>query len=124
MSTEPAPGSVRVDYDGHLAVITIDRADRLNAMSDFMEGQFWAAWEEVDGRDDVYCVLWRAEGRAFSAGRDVSELGNRGPGESDYQYIATGHAFTHRFLIPPARPRGLRDPGVVHRRHVGTVPVV
>ena len=54
--------------------------------------------------DDVYCVLWRAEGRAFSAGRDVSELGNRGAGESDYQYIAFGHGKTHRFLVPPRVP--------------------
>jgi enoyl-CoA hydratase/carnithine racemase len=95
---------VRVDYDGHLAVLTVDRPEQLNAMSDFMEGQFWAAFEELEQRDDVYCVLWRAEGRAFSAGRDVTELGNRGPGESDYRYIATGHGFTHRFLVPPRVP--------------------
>jgi enoyl-CoA hydratase/carnithine racemase len=97
-------GEVRVDYDGHLAVLTVDRPEQLNAMSDFMEGQFWAAFEELEQRDDVYCVLWRAEGRAFSAGRDVTELGNRGPGESDYRYIATGHGFTHRFLVPPRVP--------------------
>ena len=48
--------------------------------------------------------MWRAEGRAFSAGRDVSELGNRGDGESDYQYIAFGHGKTHRFLVPPRVP--------------------
>jgi enoyl-CoA hydratase/carnithine racemase len=97
-------GEVRVDYDGHLAVLTVDRPEQLNAMSDFMEGQFWAAFEELERREDVYCVLWRAEGRAFSAGRDVSELGNRGPGESDYHYIATGHGFTHRFLVAPRVP--------------------
>jgi enoyl-CoA hydratase len=104
VSTTTSPGSVRVDYEDHLAVITVDRPDRLNAMSDFMEGQFWGAFEEVGRRDDVYCVLWRAEGRAFSAGRDVAELGNRGPGESDYEYIAIGHGFTHRFLVPPRVP--------------------
>ena len=49
-------------------------------------------------------MLWRAEGRAFSAGRDVSELGNRAPGESDYHYIAFGHGKTHRFLVPPRVP--------------------
>jgi enoyl-CoA hydratase/carnithine racemase len=97
-------GAVRVEYDGHLAVLTLDRPDQLNAMSDHMERQLWAAFEELETRDDVYCVLWRAEGRAFSAGRDVSELGNRGEGESDYQYIAFGHGNTHRFLVPPRVP--------------------
>ena len=36
------------------------------------------ASRELEARDDVYCVLWRAEGRAFSTGRGVGELGNRG----------------------------------------------
>ena len=64
-------GEVRVAYDGHLAVLTLDRPEQLNAMSDHMEQQLWSAFEELEARDDVYCVLWRAEGRAFSAGRDV-----------------------------------------------------
>ena len=97
-------GAVRVEYEDHLAILTLDRPEQLNAMSDHMEGQLWAAFEELEARDDVYCVLWRAEGRAFSAGRDVSELGNRAPGESDYQYIAFGHGKTHRFLVPPRVP--------------------
>ena len=97
-------GAVRVEYEDHLAILTLDRPEQLNAMSDHMEGQLWAAFEELDARDDIYCVLWRAEGRAFSAGRDVSELGNRAPGESDYHYIAFGHGKTHRFLVPPRVP--------------------
>ena len=97
-------GAVRLEYDGHLAILTLDRPEQLNAMSDHMEGELWAAFEELDARDDVYCVLWRAEGRTFSAGRDVGELGNRPPGVSDYSYIAFGHGKTHRFLVPPRVP--------------------
>ena len=97
-------GSVRVDYDGHVAVLTVDRPDRLNAMSDAMEDKFFAALEEIVARDDVRCVLWRAEGRAFSSGRDLKDLGNRAPGQSDYHYIHRGHAATHRLLVPPKVP--------------------
>src|SRR6476619_4964758 len=97
-------GAVRLEYDGHLAILTLDRPEQLNAMSDHMEGQLWAAFEELHERDDIYCVLWRAEGRAFSAGRDVSELGNRPPGESDYHYIEHGHGMTERHLLPPKVP--------------------
>jgi enoyl-CoA hydratase/carnithine racemase len=95
---------VRVDVDGHVAVLTVDRPDRLNAMTNELDAQLWSAFEAVFANDDVYSVLWRAEGRAFSAGRDVSQLGNRTDGESDYHYIAAGLAATERMLIPPKVP--------------------
>lgn len=100
----PRPGRVTVDYDGAVAVLTLDRPDRLNAMNDHMEDQLWAALEEVAANPDVRCLLWRAEGRAFSSGRDTTELGNRGPGESDYHYITKGHGKTHALLAPPPVP--------------------
>ncbi|MCB0994655.1 MAG: enoyl-CoA hydratase/isomerase family protein [Acidimicrobiales bacterium] len=102
--TQASEGSVNVTFDGHVAVLTVDRPDRLNAMSDAMEHRFWDAWAEIDERDDVYCVLWRAEGRAFSSGRDTADLGNRPPGASDYHYITAGHEQTHRYLVPPRVP--------------------
>lgn len=91
-------------YEPNLAILTLDRPDRLNAMGNEMDGQFWDALDEIYARDDIRCILWRAEGRAFSAGRDVNDLGNRGPGESDYHYISNGHAQTHRLLVPPKVP--------------------
>jgi len=97
-------GSVRVDHDGHIAVLTVDRPDRLNAMIDAMEDKFFAALTEIEANDDVRCILWRAEGRAFSSGRDLKDLGNRAPGQSDYHYIHRGHAATHRLLAPPKVP--------------------
>lgn len=103
-SSPVTDGAVHVSYEGHVAVLTVDRPDRLNAMSDAMEGRFFAALEEIAERDDVYCVLWRAEGRAFSSGRDVNDLGNRPPGASDYHYIRDGHEATHRLLVPPRVP--------------------
>ena len=99
-----AQGTVRVAYEDHVAVLTVDRPDQLNAMSDAMEDKFFAALAEIDDREDVRCILWRAEGRAFSAGRDLKDLGNRAPGQSDYHYIHRGHAATHRLLVPPKLP--------------------
>ena len=95
---------VDLRFENQLAILTLDRPDRLNAMGNEMDGQFWDALTEIYARDDVRCVLWRAEGRAFSAGRDVNDLGNRGPGESDYHYINAGHTATHRLLVPPKLP--------------------
>jgi enoyl-CoA hydratase/carnithine racemase len=95
---------IRVDYEEHLAVLTLDRPDRLNAMNNAMDAEFFEAIEEIYTHEDLRCVLWRAEGRAFSAGRDVNDLGNRGPGESDYHYISQGHGKTHHLLVPPKVP--------------------
>ena len=97
-------GLVRVDHEGHVAVLTVDRPDRLNAMSDAMEDKFFAALAEIEARDDVRCILWRAEGRAFSSGRDLKDLGNRAPGQSDYHHIHRGHEATHRLLAPTKVP--------------------
>ncbi|MGH9030446.1 MAG: enoyl-CoA hydratase/isomerase family protein [Acidimicrobiales bacterium] len=99
--TGAAERFVRVEQAGHVAVVTLDRPDRLNAMGDTMDEQFWEALEEVFGRDDVRVVLWRAEGRAFSAGRDLNDLGVRPEGTTDFQYISQGHARTHELLVPP-----------------------
>jgi enoyl-CoA hydratase/carnithine racemase len=95
---------IRVDYEDHLAVLTLDRPDRLNAMNNAMDVEFFEVLDAICARPEVRCVLWRAEGRAFSAGRDVNDLGNRAPGESDYHYISQGHEATHRLLVPPKVP--------------------
>jgi enoyl-CoA hydratase/carnithine racemase len=95
---------IRLDYEGRLAVLTLDRPEALNAFSNAMDVEFFDVLAEIDARDDIRCILWRAEGRAFSAGRDVKDLGNRGPGESDYHYISTGHGKTHKYLVPPKVP--------------------
>jgi enoyl-CoA hydratase/carnithine racemase len=95
---------VRVEQEGPVAIVTLDRPDRLNAMGDTLDTQFWAALDDIYGRPDVRVIVWRGEGRAFSAGRDVNDLGMRPPGVSDYQYIAAGHRRTEELLIPPRLP--------------------
>ena len=97
-------GAVRVEYEDHLAILTLDRPDQLNAMSDHMEAQLWAAFEELETATTSTACSGAPRDAAFSAGRDVSELGNRAPGQSDYHYIAFGHGKTHRFLVPPRVP--------------------
>ena len=102
--TEDEERFVRVEYAGRVGVVTLDRPERLNAMGDTMDIQFWEALREVYGRPEVRAVLWRAEGRAFSAGRDLNDLGVRPEGTTDYQYVSDGHAKTHDLLVPPPIP--------------------
>lgn len=60
------------DAADHVATITLNRPDRLNAFDRTMCEEMVRAWQIVKLDDSVHCVVLRAaEGRAFSAGLDV-----------------------------------------------------
>jgi len=60
--------------DDHVATVTLDRPDRLNAFNDVMIAEFREVWRLVREDDDVHAVVLRANGeRAFSTGLDVAE---------------------------------------------------
>jgi enoyl-CoA hydratase/carnithine racemase len=94
---------VRVDIHDGVGTITLDRPDRLNAMGNTMDRQFWDALESLYADDSVRVVLWRAEGSSFSSGRDINDLGVR-DGETDWQYISAGLARTRELLLPSPIP--------------------
>lgn len=62
--------TVRVAREGGIAEIVMDRPDVLNSFNDQMVLDFGRALNEVG---DSRCVIVRGEGRAFSAGRDLSD---------------------------------------------------
>lgn len=73
-----ADGGVRLDRAGPVATVTLCRPEVLNAQTPAM----WAALRGID-RDlpgDVRVVVVRGEGRAFSAGLDLSVAGGTGDG--------------------------------------------
>lgn len=71
---------VRLETSGGVATVTLNRPDKLNAMSpDVFEG-LREAGLAVEADDDVRAVLLRGEGRAFSSGLDVSSFGSLGGG--------------------------------------------
>jgi enoyl-CoA hydratase/carnithine racemase len=96
---------VQLEHDGPVAIVTLNRPDRLNAMGDEMDAEFWSALEEVRGWPDARVIVWRAEGRAFCAGRDLNDLGqNRPEGMTNLQFITRGHAYTHELLVRSRLP--------------------
>lgn len=63
--------------DGHVATITLNRPDALNAISAEMAGELAWAWQTVRDTDDIHAVVLRAAGdRAFCTGVDVKGDGN------------------------------------------------
>jgi len=57
-----------------VAVLTIDRPDRLNALSALTVDELREAVEQV-GRSDARCLLITGEGRGFSSGADLASGG-------------------------------------------------
>lgn len=62
--------AVTVTHDGGVAEIRLDRPDKLNALDAATVAEFHGA---LDGVGDARAVLVTAAGRAFSAGRDLSD---------------------------------------------------
>lgn len=58
----------------HVATVTLNRPDRLNAFNQLMVDEFGELWARVRADDDVHVVVLRAAGdRAFCTGVDVGE---------------------------------------------------
>ncbi|MGV0037497.1 enoyl-CoA hydratase/isomerase family protein [Mycobacterium colombiense] len=61
-----------VDADSHVATITLNRPDQLNAFNRTMCEEMARAWRTVKLDESVHAVVLRAAGdRAFSAGLDI-----------------------------------------------------
>lgn len=60
------------EVDAHVATITLDRPEALNAFDDGMAREMRWAWETVRDTDDIHAVVLQANGdRAFSTGVDL-----------------------------------------------------
>lgn len=77
--TSSDEGSVRLERDGHVAMIVLDRPTKLNAMTVTMDHQMNSIVYEVNNDRDIRSVLLRGEGeRAFCAGSDIGDLDGYG----------------------------------------------
>ncbi len=66
---------IRVDWDGDLAVVTVDRQEKMNALNAEVIGELGQVFEELRGDDDVRGVIVTGAGeKAFVAGADIGEL--------------------------------------------------
>lgn len=76
MTAAPAHETILYDVDrtAHVATITLNRPERLNAFNRTMCHEVREAWHAIKADPDVHAVVLRAAGdRAFSAGLDVQE---------------------------------------------------
>jgi enoyl-CoA hydratase/carnithine racemase len=71
---------IGMEIDGAVATVTLRRPGVLNALSAELLEELTEACAILEGRDEVRVVILRGEGRAFSAGADLSMVGALGDG--------------------------------------------
>ncbi len=82
---------VRLEIDGAIATITNDNPEKHNAFDDEMDLALFEILGELKSRPDVRAVIWRAEGKSFSSGRDVAALGGGQVTMSHHELMQRGH---------------------------------
>lgn len=80
-TSEPVPDTVdgrtleAIEFsvdDGHVATITLNRPESMNAFNDRMAAELAWAWRTVRDTDDIHAVVLQANGdRAFCTGADI-----------------------------------------------------
>ena len=69
------------DVSEHIAILTLNRPERLNALNDLMIDEIGDAVENVSGDDSVRVLVLTGAGRAFCSGGDLQTLiGGNEPG--------------------------------------------
>jgi enoyl-CoA hydratase len=70
------------------ARITLNRPEKLNALSNELQTELNEALWDADNDTNVHAVILRGNGRAFSAGYDLTPLANRGAAAANDSYTA------------------------------------
>ena len=94
---------VRLDVEPPVAVITLDRADRLNALTYPMIAAFRRAVDEAVADTRVVGIVVTGAGRAFSAGLDMVDLARSatdGLSRSEPDPVELPALFSHLLQVP------------------------
>ena len=72
-----------VSQEGRVAVLTLNRPERLNAISGAMLGELSAKLVEANKDPDTRCIVLTGAGRGFCAGLDLVDVGQGGIGSRE-----------------------------------------
>jgi enoyl-CoA hydratase/carnithine racemase len=92
-------GLIDVRREGDVAVLTLQREEKLNALSSELEGELLAALETGDVRAS-HCIVVTGAGKAFSAGADINEFREADPASIAAYYAATGDVYERVAALP------------------------
>ena len=81
--------TIRYEVEERTATITLNRPDRLNALSPEMIAELREAYAAAEADDAVWTLVITGSGRAFCAGADVTEISPDGRVIYDEPYLTT-----------------------------------
>ncbi|MBJ19802.1 MAG: enoyl-CoA hydratase [Deltaproteobacteria bacterium] len=81
-----------LEYEGPIAIISNNRPEKHNAANDEMDEAFRDILVELQANPEIRVAIWRANGRSWSSGRDVSQLGIRTEDIDNFSFIERGQA--------------------------------
>ena len=76
--------TINYSQDGPVAIISLNRPGKLNAISPDMVKELHAALDEAESHDGVRAILLRGEGKAYSAGFDLDVEAEKGVDSTEF----------------------------------------
>ena len=100
--------TVRIDRDGPVAVVTLNRPDSLNSFNGELRREFLAAVQAVNADPAIRVAVLTGEGRAFCAGAEPKKARTEGRAAAESSAACAAlacaveksllHAFLSRFF--------------------------
>ena len=99
--------NLRIDRDGQVATVTLNRPEKLNAIDRNLHDEMMAACAELRDDDGVRVVIFTGEGRGFCSGADLTgartsdEDASRGERLDEYNWVGRQALMVYRDLNKP-----------------------
>ncbi len=82
---------IRLEIEGGIAVITLARPEKLNALDEAMIAGLAIAAERIDAHGSVRAAILTGEGKGFCAGGDIAAWGKLSPLDMGQRWVRDGH---------------------------------
>ena len=99
--------NLRIDRDGQVALVTLNRPEKLNAIDRNLHHEMMTACAELRDDDGVRVVIFTGEGRGFCSGADLTgarpneEHPGRGERLDEYNWVGRQALMIYRDLNKP-----------------------
>lgn len=98
----PELATLRLERDGPIVHLTLNRPAQLNAINYQMLEDLWAACETIEGDPSIKVVTLTGEGRAFCAGADLRTVQEQSPDPNKWEeFIRLWHRVFNRIEALP-----------------------
>ena len=108
---------IRVQRDGFIADVTLNRPEKLNAMTKSMWRDLGSAIGALSAEDQLRCIVLRGAGdKSFSPGNDITEFENERSNVDQGPRLWRRHDPHNGGISQLSDPDAGLDPGRVRRR--------